>query len=170
MAKQIEEMPQESIASILNAIKEQDQAWGEFITNLPKKLVSEPVDGSWSALYTLIHITAWIENALRVARLQADPSEPDPGPNKGAAGYLHIDVERFNTEVIEAHRGMGRAQALAWSHQSNADLWAELQKLPVERVLNGAGQHGARMWYWRPAFIHSRGHRRRVEQRIKAQF
>jgi len=86
----------------------------------------------------------------------------------GPAGYLHINVDYFNAEVIKAHRGMMREEALTWGHRVNSDLRAALGELPMERVLGGAGQYGARMWFWMPAFIHTRGHRRRVEQRIRA--
>jgi hypothetical protein len=162
-----ENTTQEHLPFILDEIKVQHQAWTDFMMSLTLKQIVEPVDGPWSALDTFIHTISWIENAVRIANLQADPNAPDPGPIRGPAGYLHINVDYFNAEVIKAHRGMTREEALAWSRQVNSDLRTALEKLPVERVLGGAGQYGARMWYWMPAFIHTRGHRRRVEQRIK---
>jgi hypothetical protein len=159
--------PQERIASILNEIEEQEQAWTDLMISLTADQVNELVDGSWSALDTFIHTISWIENALKIAYLQVDLNEPDPGPHRGPAGYLHINVDRFNAEVIEVHCGMTREEALEWSRRVNIDLRAALRTLPLERVLSGAGRYGARMWFWMPAFIHTRGHRRRVEQRLR---
>ncbi len=154
--------PQEARTLILAEIRAQQQAWDQFLTSLTPEQAAKPVDGPWSAIDALVHINAWVENSLRVAYLQAQPNEPDPGPNRGAAGYLHINVEQYNAEVFEAHRGWTREQALAWSERVNNQLCAALTQLPFERLLGGAGRFGARMWYWRPVVIHSRGHRKQV--------
>jgi hypothetical protein len=154
--------PQEARALILAEIQAQQQAWNQFLTGLTPEQAAKPVDGPWSAIDALIHINAWAENSLRVAYLQAQADEPDPGPNRGAAGYLHINVEQFNAEVLETHRGWTREQALEWSERVNNELCVALTHLPMERFLGGSGRYGARMWYWRPVVIHSRGHRQRV--------
>jgi hypothetical protein len=157
---------EESISLILVDIKTQQQAWREFLTSLSTEQATEPADGSWSAIDTLIHITAWVENGLQVAHLQARPDEPDPGPTRGPAGHPHINVDRFNADVFSAHQGWTREQALEWSDQVGNELLTALTGLPPERLLGGAGCHGARMWYWMPAFIHSRGHRRPVMRQL----
>jgi len=69
---------QECITFILNEIETQDQAWTDFMISLTVEQIVEPVDGSWSALDTLIHTVSWIENAVRIAHLLADPSLPIP--------------------------------------------------------------------------------------------
>jgi hypothetical protein len=159
--------PQESIAIILKEIEEQEQAWNDLITSLSPDQFTKPVDNSWSALDVFIHTISWIENALRIAHLQTNAEEPDPGPNKGPAGYLHINVDKFNAEVIESHCGMTMNEALEWNHRVNNDLRNALRKLPTDRVLSGAGRYCDSMWYWMPAFIHTRGHRRKVEKLLE---
>jgi hypothetical protein len=99
-------------------------------------------------------------------QLEADPNEPDLGPRRGPAGYLHIWVDQFNADVFNAHEGWTREQALEWSGRVSNELLTALTRLPPERVLGGAGRRRARMWYWMPALIHSRGHRRRVMRQL----
>lgn len=156
----------ESVARILADIAAQHLAWSDFLSQLHPEQAMQPADGLWSAIDALVHATAWIENALRIARLQAEPNEPDLGPTRGAAGYLHINVDKFNADVFQAHRGWTRERALEWSQRTNAELRGALTVLPVERILGGSGRHGARMWFWMPAFIHTRGHRHRVMRQL----
>jgi hypothetical protein len=73
----------EPIALILEDINAQQQAWRRFLTSPSPEQATEPAGGPWSATDSLVHITAWAENGLRVARLQAQPHEPDPGPTCG---------------------------------------------------------------------------------------
>jgi len=113
--------------------------------NLTLEEVVELEDDDWLAIDTLIHTISWIEIALRIAHMQANRNEPDPGPTRGPAGYLHIYVDRFNAEVIEAHRGIMRNEALDWSHRVNKELRVTLGELHIKRVLGGAGRLGARM-------------------------
>lgn len=112
-AKLLENISQERLTCILDEIEAQHQAWRDFMLSLTPKQTVEPVDGPRSALDTLIHTILWIENAVTIALLHADPNVPDPGPTRGPAGYLNINVNHFNAEVIEAHRGMTREEALA---------------------------------------------------------
>lgn len=153
---------QEPMALISTEIREQHEAWRSFLAGLTPEQAARPVHGPWSAIDGLVHVTAWIENGLRVAHRQAQPGEPDPGPHRGPAGYLHIHVDQFNADVFHAHQGWALERVLAWSDRINGELLEALAALPTERSLGGAGRYGARMWYWMPAFIHSRGHRRRI--------
>ncbi len=73
------------------------------MAGLPEEGALRRPGGGWSAVDSLIHITSWKENALRV-RQQAEPEAPDPGPTKGAAGVLHISIDRFNEETLAARR------------------------------------------------------------------
>lgn len=123
---------------------------------------------TWSALETLVHVTSWKENALRIARDQARRRAPRIEGARGPAGVLHIDVDRFNHEVQAAHRGWTRKQVVEWSERVHRDPLSALAALPRDRLIGGRGRHGAFMWYWMPALIHSAGHRREAEVRIKA--
>ncbi len=158
----------EILGPLLAALVSEQDAWQRLIARLPPEDLNRPVDGPWSTLDALIHITSWVENAVRVARQQRETDAPDPGPTRGPAGVLHIDVDRFNEAVVSAHRGWTREQVLAWNRRVSAELSAALAQLPIARVVNGRGRHGARMWFWLPGVIHSSGHRRRIERLLAA--
>lgn len=81
-------------------------------------------------------------------------------------GYLHINVDQFNADIFSAHQRWTSERALEWSERVTSELLAALGKLPPERLLGGSGRHGARMWYGMPAFVHSRGHQRRVMRQL----
>jgi len=111
----------------------------------------------------VVHITAWQDNALQIARQQTVPDAPDLNPHSSPAGILRLNVQKFNDEVWGSHQDWTLEQALAWHTQINTALRAVLATLPAERLLGGSGKYGARMWYWRPAVIHSREHRHTLD-------
>lgn len=156
----------ELVERILAEIGLEHRALIQLCNGLRADQASSRTNDEWSAIDVLIHITAWQDNALRIARLQAAPDAPVLNPHSGPAGVLRINVERFNEEVFISHRDWMLEQAMAWHDQTNADLRSALAALPSERVLGGCGKYGACMWYWRPAFIHSREHRHALEQRL----
>jgi hypothetical protein len=131
--------------------------------------LSRPPSDEWSAVDVLIHITAWQDNALQIARLQAMPNAPVLNPRSSPAGILRINVQQFNKEVSLSHRDWTLEQAIAWHNQINNDLRSALANLPCGQVLSGIGKSGACMWYWRPAVIHSREHRHALERRLLTQ-
>jgi len=92
--------------------------------------------------------------------------EADPGPSRGPAGVLHINVDAFNQQVLDDHHAWSRERVVEWSEQIHVSLLEALAALPTERVLNGRGRHGARQWFWMPAVQHSGGHRRQLERAI----
>ncbi len=156
----------EQIELILAEIEAEHRAWAELLKSVTADKASMKLYGEWSATDTLIHVTAWQENALRIARLQAAPDAPALDPNQGAGGVLGINVEQFNQDLVSSHRLWTAAQALAWSDQVIADLWAALAALPAERLLGGRGPHGAQLWYGRAAIVHSREHRLALERHL----
>lgn len=156
----------EQIDLILAEIEAEHRAWAELLALVTADTVSMKLYGEWSAIDTLIHVTVWQENALRIARLQAAPDAPALDPSQGSAGVLGIDVERFNQELLGSHRLWTVEQALTWSNEVAAELRAALATLPAERLLGGRGPHGAQLWYGRAAIVHSREHRHGLERRL----
>jgi hypothetical protein len=156
----------ERIEHILAEIESEHQVLTKLLSGLPACQVSSRAGDEWSAVDALVHITAWQNNALEIARLQAAPDAPDLNPRSSPAGILRLNVDQFNEKVFNAHRDWGLDQAMAWHNATHADLQSALAALPPERLLGGPGKHGARMWYWRPAVVHSREHRHRIEKRL----
>lgn len=140
-----------AISAIVGDIEEEHRAWVDLIEGLSPRQLAETRYGAWNPLDKLAHITAWNENALQIARLQADPAAPDPGPTRGPAGVLHINVDEFNQQVLDEHHAWSRDRLVEWSNQVHVSLLEALGALPTDRVLNGRGRHGARQWFWMPA-------------------
>ncbi len=159
----------ESIRSILAEIESEHQVLIQLLNGLSTDQASSRPNGEWSAIDVLIHITAWQEQALRIARLQATPDASALNPRSGPAGVLHVNVQQFNDEMFLSHHDWTFGQAMAWHNQINADLRLALETLPSERVQSGIGKYRACMWYWRPAVIHSREHRHALERRLATQ-
>jgi hypothetical protein len=155
---------EDTLALILDEIVAEHRAWVRLVGGLPPEQVTRKLEDGWSAVDYLVHVTAWQENAVVVARRLADPAVPDPGPTRGAAGILGIDVDRFNAETLASHRGWGFDRALAWSEEINSDLRRALAALQADRLVGGRYRHGARRWYWRPGVVHSREHRGRLRR------
>lgn len=156
----------EALDHVFEGLEEEHRALIELLEGLPQKVALERPGGEWSAVDSLIHVTSWKENALRIARQQAEPGAPDPGLTKGPAGVLHVNVDRFNAEALAARSDWSLRQALIWANEVHRDLLEALHRLPEERLLGGRGRHGARMWYWMPGFIHSVGLRRELSDRL----
>jgi hypothetical protein len=123
--------------------------------------------GAWSAIDTLIHVTSWQENALAIAREQSSPGARTLDPSRGAARTLGIDVDLFNAESLASHREWSHDEAVRWSREVTSALLKALAALPDQRLFGGRARHGARMWYWRPAVVHSREHRRELQRRLR---
>ncbi len=158
----------ETIQAVLSTIDAEHREWVRLLRSLPADRLRAAIDGAWTPIDFLVHVTAWRGNALTVAYQQAAPAAPDPGPTRGPAGVLHINVDRFNAEVLAAHQGWTLDRAIAWSERGNADLLQALAQLPLGRVLGGRSRLGARPWYWTPAVIHTVGHRRQLERLLAA--
>lgn len=159
----------EKLEHILAEIESEHQTLVQLFSGLAVDQASSRPDDEWSAIDVLTHITAWQDNALRIARLQAMPNAPVLNPRSSPAGILRINVQKFNEQVFNSHRDWTRDRVMAWHNQTNTDLRLALTTLPFERVLSGSGKYGTCMWYWRPAVIHSREHRHALERRLSTQ-
>jgi hypothetical protein len=165
----------EQVEHILTEVESEYRAVLHLVEKLSPAQASSRAEDAWSAIDVVVHIAAWQNNALQIAQRQAAPDAPDLDPDRGPAGILRLDVQRFNDEVWNAHRDWTLEQAVGWYMQTNADLRflaalgtndvSALAALPAERLLGGSGEYGACLWYWRAAVSHSREHRHSVEQR-----
>lgn len=155
-----------SFERFVAGVRAEHRAWMELFGRLTPEEATVRPEGGWSAVDALVHVTAWKENALKVARLQAEPGAPEIEPSKGSAGALGINVDAFNAEVFEAHRDWTPERALTWSERVHVELVSALAALPEERLLGGRGRHGARRWCSLPAMSHPREHLNELEQRL----
>ncbi len=156
----------ERIRAILGDIEAEHRRWRGLLGCLSPEEASERPDGGWSAVDSLIHIAAWKENALTIARSQAESGAPELDPKKGSAGILGISVDAFNDEVARSHQDWSLDRATAWADRVDADLRAAIAALPDQRVIGGRGRHGARFWISLPGMSHPPEHRRELELRF----
>ena len=156
----------EALDAILLAFQMEREAWLDLVQGLSAEQLGTRPGGGWSVVDLLFHVGAWQENALRVARLQAEPGAPELEPDQGVAGVLGIDVDGFNEEFMTALGDRSIDEAMAWSGEVHAQLVEALGALPPERLLGGTFEHGARRWYWRPAVVHPQEHRTEVGSRF----
>lgn len=154
------------VVGILAAIEREHRALTSLMARLSLEELTARAGDGWSAIDTLNHITAWQENALRVAQGQAGPAAPEVDPSLGVGRILDLDVESFNAEILTQHRQRSLAEALDWHKRVHAALLKALAVLPPERLLGGPGPHGARQWLARPAIVHAREHRQELEARL----
>ncbi len=149
------------LAAILAEIEAEHQAWLALLGGIPPAAATwRSSSGAWSAVDALAHVTAWQENAVRIARRLADPDAPSPGTNDGPASVMGLEVTRFNAQVWSAHQDWSADRALAWSRRVHGELVAALRALPTRRILGGRGRYGSQTWYWQPAVAHAAAHRR----------
>lgn len=154
----------EPMVRILAEIETEHHELTGLIARLPMDRISRRVGGHWSAVDLVAHITAWQANALRVAELQAAPDAPEVDPALSPGRILGLDTNRFNDDLLVTHRDWSLDQALAWHNEISRKLRLALAALPPSRLLGGSGPFGSRMWYGRPAIIHSREHRQEFER------
>ena len=156
------------LVRLFSDIEEEHRALTSLLARLSIDQLTERPGGGWSAIDLLVHITAWQENALKVARQQATPGAPELDPAGGAGRALGLDTDAFNAALLDSHRDWTLDRALAWHNQVFAALRAALATLPPARLLGGPGPYGARIWFSRPALLHSRDHRLEFERRVEA--
>jgi hypothetical protein len=151
---------------ILADIDAEHAAWMELARRLShEQRINRPAAG-WSFGEMFLHVASWKENALKVARLQADPDAPYPAQELTPADVLGLEVSRFDEDFMTAHRDWSLDQSLVWCEAVHRDLVRALDELPVERILGGKGPRGARLWYWSPAVIKSQHHRSEAAERF----
>jgi hypothetical protein len=152
---------------LIDEINQEYQNWLDLISGLtPEQLTRRPEDG-WSVIDTLIHVTAWQGNAIKIAKEQKDPGVPVPDPQFGPSRVLHIYFEDFNQEIFQAHKDWSLKQALDWFEKTDVDLRSALLELPEERLFPDPNKRQPFNWFWRPAIVHSREHRMDIEERFK---
>ena len=156
----------EPLVRIFAEIEEEHHRLTALASRLSAAQIGGRPGGAWSAIDTIIHITAWQEHARRVAVAQAAPDAPEIDPEVSAGRVLGIDGHAFNAGLLDSHRDWTLDQALAWHNQVHSALRAALGRLPSARLLGGPGPHGARTWYGRPAIVHAREHRLDLERRL----
>lgn len=154
------------IIRILAEIEAEHRALTALMARLTPAQIDARPAGGWSAVETLIHITAWQANALRVARDQAAPDAPPLDPEVGPGRILGLTTDDVNDDLLTTHRHWTLDQALAWHNRVNDELRRALVVLPPRRLLGGSGPHGACRWYGQPAITHSRAHRLELEKRL----
>src|SRR5574337_332560 len=93
----------EPIVSILNEIESEHIALTKLLNGLSADQVSSHLDDDWSAIDVIVHITAWQDNALQIARSQAAPQAPALNPRSSPAGILRLNVQRFNDALFASH-------------------------------------------------------------------
>lgn len=156
----------EPIVRLLSEIEEERKALTALIAMLTVDQLTGRPGGQWSAIDLLTHITAWQAHALTVARQQAAPDAPEVDPAVGPGRILGINADIDNAATLAAQRDTTLDQALARYHEIYHALRAALVALPPSRLLGGPGPRGARLWYARPALLHSREHRQAFQQRL----
>ena len=158
----------ERLQAIRTDIVNEHRAWLELMTRIDRRRASERPPKGWSAVDTLVHVTAWRENGARVARLQAEPGAPVPGPDQGSASILGIDVEAFNAQMLDESMRLTAGEAIAEAERVHAELLDALTALPVDRILvpGGRGRHGSARWLGLTCMSHPAEHRRVLEQAL----
>jgi hypothetical protein len=153
------------LVRILHEIEAEHRALLTLLVRLSPDQLTD-WSGGWSPVDTLNHITAWKENALRVALAQAEPDAPALDPEARVGQILGLETDRFNDEITRQHHQKSLAEAIEWANGAHRALLDALVRLPVERTLGGAGQYGARLWYARPGIGHVREHREALVARL----
>jgi hypothetical protein len=120
----------------------------------------------WSAVDTLNHVTAWKENCLRVAHMQAVSGTPPVDASLGSASILGLDVDTFNAETLDRLKEATLAAAISWTDQIHRELRGALEGLPPDRLIVPDGPHGIVGWLLLPAIEHPPEHRLRLERQL----
>lgn len=154
------------LPKILEALDDEHARWLALVGELGEFEATRRGQTRWSPVDTLNHVTAWKENAAKVARLQAEPDAPQVDPSEGSARILGLDVDAFNAETLERLSDATLAHALGWADRVHAGLRAALEALPVDRVLVPGGPHGIAGWLLLPAIEHPPEHRLRLERQL----
>jgi hypothetical protein len=105
---------------ILADAEEEHRAWAALLGGLrPEEATARP-EGAWSAVDALVHVTAWKENAPRVARLQTAPSAPE--------------IDLVHEELLSALAALPEERLLGGRGRHGARRWCALPAMshPLE--------------------------------------
>ena len=151
---------------IVGSMDEEHAKWRTLVADLGEFESTRRQRERWSPVDTLIHVTAWKDNALRIARSQAEAGASIPDASVGSAPILGLEVDDFNAETLRTHEGWTLERALAWSDEVHRDLLDAIRRLPADRLIVPEGPHGIVGWLLLPAIEHPPEHRLRLERQL----
>ena len=153
---------------ILGAMDEEHARWLGLVGELGEFEATRRSPNRWSPTDTLNHVTAWKQNALEIARLQADPDAPRVDPALGSAAILGLgsDIDTYNAQLMEARADWTLTRSRAWSEEIHGELRLALEALPSDRLIVPDGPHGIVGWLLLPAIEHPPEHRLRLERQL----
>lgn len=153
---------------ILEAMDDEHTRWLELVAELGEFEATRRSRSRWSPVDTLIHVTIWKENALRVARMQAVAEAPRVDPSLGSYPILGLgpDIDTYNAESMSERSDWTLSQANVWAEDIHGELRRALEALPTDRVIVPDGPHGIVGWLLLPAIEHPPEHRLRLERQL----
>jgi hypothetical protein len=156
------------IPKILEAMDDENARWLELVGELGEFEATRRSRNRWSPVDTLIHITIWKENALRVAHMQSVPDAPRVDPSLGSYPILGLgpDIDTYDAEAMSERSDWSLARANAWAVEIHGELRTALEALPPDRLIVPDGPHGIVGWLLLPAIEHPPEHRLRLERQL----
>lgn len=154
------------LPKILDAMDDEHRLWLALVGDLGEFEATRRAGTRWSPVDTLVHVTSWNVNALRVATSQATADAPALDPSVGSATILGIDVEEYNRDTLDRRKEWTLARAIAWAEEVYRDLRLAVEVLPSDRVIAPDGPHGIVGWLLLPAIEHPPEHRLRLERQL----
>jgi hypothetical protein len=119
-------------SELLNWLHDEYQHWEALLGEIGTARMDQPgVNGDWSMKDMIAHLTVW--NQKLVAQIQAaQGNEPDPPPPWPA--HL-VDEDDINAWIFQANRDRPVRQVLDESHQVFQQLFAVIESLPGDVVI-----------------------------------
>lgn len=156
------------LPKILEAMDDEHARWNALVGELGEFEATRRSRNRWSAADTLNHVTAWNQNALRVAQMQAEADAPRPDPSLGSYPILGLgpDIDTYNAELMRTCEDWSLERSLAWADEIHAELRRALERVAADRLIVPDGPHGIVGWLLLPAIEHPPEHRLRLERQL----